>query len=179
MQLEHILLFYKIANEKSISKVASSNHISQPALSQQMQKLEEEVGQRLLERSNRGIELTSAGVIMQKYAAQFLQLYDNLQEDLENLQANFGTVRITATSVAASYALPCSLFKVKQRFPVYNFSLNAINSAEVINRVKTGATDIGFVVGKTDEPDIICTEAFSDKIYLVAKADYNIKDNIL
>lgn len=178
MQLEHILLFYKIANAKSISKVAAANHISQPALSQQMQRLEEEVGQKLLERSNRGIELTRAGVIMQKYAAQFLQIYEIFQQDMQNLQTNFGSVRILASPVAASYALPCSLFKVKQRYPDYGFSLNAAHSADVVQRVESGSADIGFIVGSTNTPGLICAEAFSDKIYLVAKASYSIADKI-
>lgn len=59
MLLEHIIMFYKIATEKSISKVAQNNHISQPALSQQMQRLEEELDVKLLERSNRGIDRKS------------------------------------------------------------------------------------------------------------------------
>ncbi len=178
MQLEHILLFYKIANAKSISKVASANHISQPALSQQMQRLEEEVGQRLLERSNRGIELTRAGVVMQKYAEQFLQVYENFQEDMQHLQTSFGNVRIAATPVAASYALPCTLFKVKQRFPDCGFSLNAVHSHDVIQRVENGGADIGFIAGDCPTPGLIRAEAFSDKIYLVAKTSYPIAEKI-
>ena len=69
MQLEHIMLFSKIAEEKSISRVAQASHISQPALSQQMQRLEEEVGQKLFERSNRGIELTEACLLYTSDAA--------------------------------------------------------------------------------------------------------------
>ncbi|MEG1661324.1 MAG: LysR family transcriptional regulator, partial [Clostridiales bacterium] len=178
MQMEHIILFSKIAREKSISKVASNNHISQPALSQQMQRLEEEVGQKLFERSNRGIELTHAGEIMEKYAIQFMQVYSNFRQDMDNLQANFGTVRIAATPIAANYALPCSLFKVKHRFPDNDFSLTDLNSLEVIQQVLAGNADIGFIVGRTEDPGLICREAFSDKIYLVAKADYRIADSI-
>ena len=64
MLLENVVMFSKIANEKSISKVASANHISQPALSQQMQRLEEELGMKLLVRSNRGIpEISSSSCV--------------------------------------------------------------------------------------------------------------------
>ena len=61
MLLEHIIMFYKIATEKSISKVAQNNHISQPALSQQMQRLEEEFGVQLFIRTKNSIALTEAG----------------------------------------------------------------------------------------------------------------------
>ena len=55
-----LCFFFQNRRGKSISRVAQASHISQPALSQQMQRLEEEVGQKLFERSNRGIELTES-----------------------------------------------------------------------------------------------------------------------
>ena len=79
MLLENVIMFSKVASQKSISKVAAANHISQPALSQQMQRLEEELGTKLFVRSNRGIELTEAGHIMQRYAVFFEKNYENLQ----------------------------------------------------------------------------------------------------
>ena len=178
MQLEHIMLFSKIAEEKSISRVAQASHISQPALSQQMQRLEEEVGQKLFERSNRGIELTEAGQVMQRYAAQFIHIYDNFREDMNNLSTRTGTFRVAATPVAANYALPCSLFKVNYKFPSYNFSLVGAPSSEVILKVQAGEADMGFIVDKTEAPGLFCTEAFSDKVYLVANSSYNVPETI-
>ena len=169
MQLEHILLFNKIANAKSISKVAAASHISQPALSQQMQRLE---------RSNRGIQLTPAGVVMQKYAEQFLETYENFQKDLANLQTSLANLHISATPVAANYALPCSMFKLKQRFPECSFVLQAAHSHQVIHRVENGSADIGFIAGEADIPGLVQTAVFSDQIYLVARADYHIPEKI-
>ncbi len=178
MHLEHVILFDKIATEKSISKVASASHISQPALSQQMQRLEEEVGLKLFERSNRGIELTEAGKIMQKYASQFISIYKNFKEELGNFQNNSGTFRIAATSVAGNYAIPCTLFKLKTEFPNFTFSLSSMPSSEVVRQVAEDRADFGFIVGTTEEPDIICKKAFSDKIFLIAAKDYNVKENL-
>lgn len=178
MQLEHIILFDKIAHEKSISKVAAANHVTQPALSQQMQRLEEEVGLKLLERSNRGIELTEAGKIMFKYAQQFKNIYQNFLADVSNLQNNSGTFRISATSVAGNYAIPCTLCKLKATFSQFNFSLSSMPSSDVVRQVLEGNADIGFIVGTVNEPDLICKKSFSDKIQLVAAKDYNVKDQI-
>ncbi len=178
MQFEHLMLFSKIASEKSISKVAVENHISQSALSQQMKRLEDEIGFTLFERSNRGIDLTPAGELISKYALQFIVIYKNMRDDLDNLKSNFGTVRIFATNVAAEYALPCSLFKVKIHFPHYSFSLTASRSANVIQQVLNGSADIGFIVGKASDPELICTEAFSDKIYLVTNKNTKAGNDI-
>ena len=175
MLLEHIIMFCKIANAKSISKVAQANHISQPALSLQMQKLEEELGVKLFERSNRGIQLTEAGTIMQKYGLQFMQSYNNLREEIDNLKASKVTFRIEASPVICDYALPCILYKATQKYPDYSFSLNGFPSSEVLSKVRSGQTDLGFIVGKCEDADICCQEAFVDKIYLVAKSGYNTK----
>lgn len=178
MQMEQIVMFHRIAREKSISKAALAIHISQPALSQQMQRLEEELGVKLFERSNRGITLTDAGEVVQKYSEQFLETYSNLKEELENLQAHSGTFRIAATPVACNYALPCCLFKVNHKYPNYSFSLNSVPSSEAIHRVLHGQADLGFVVGETNEEKLDCRLAFSDKICLVVSSNFHIADRI-
>lgn len=178
MLIEQIFMFDRIAREKSISKAASASHISQPALSQQMQRLEEELGVKLFERSNRGISLTRAGEVMQKYSEQFLETYSNLKEELDNLQTYSGTFRIAATPVACNYALPCCLYKVNHKYPNYSFSLNSISSSEVIHRIERGQADLGFIVGKTDEEKLVCSPAFSDKICLVASSGFHIPERL-
>jgi len=103
MQLDQLILFDRIASEKSISKVAEESHLSQPALSQKMRKLEEEMDIKLFERSNRGIELTEAGMMVQKYFHQIISAYDEMQEELGNLKQHSGTVRILASPVVGQY----------------------------------------------------------------------------
>ena len=178
MHLEHIILFSKIATEKSISKVAAASHISQPALSQQMQRLEEEIGIKLFERSNRGIELTDAGRVMQKYAIQFMRTYENFKEEIDNLQNHSGTFRIAATSVVGNYAIPCTLFNIKNKFPKFTFSLASMPSSEVMRQVMDDQADVGFVVGATEQAGIVCKKTFSDKIHLVAAKDYNVRESL-
>ncbi len=178
MLIEQIFMFDRIAKEKSISKAAVASHISQPAVSQQMQRLEEELGVKLLERSNRGIMLTPAGEVMQKYSEQFLETYANLKEELENLQTHSGTFRIVATPVACNYALPCCLYKVNHKYPNYSFSLNSSPSSEVIHRIERGQADLGFVVGKIESEKLVCTQAFCDKICLVASSGFHIPERI-
>lgn len=178
MLIEQIMMFSQIAKEKSISKAALASHISQPALSQQMQRLEEELGVTLFERSNRGITLTSAGEVMEKYSEQFIEVYHNLKEELDNLHTYSGTFRVAATYVACNYALPCCLYKMNRKFPNYSISLNAASSREVIRRVEHGQADLGFIVGETTEENLECNLVFSDQICLVASKDYHIADSI-
>ncbi len=150
MQLEHLALFLKIAQEKSISKVANASHISQPALSLQMQKIEDTLNCKLFERSNRGIQLTDAGMITKRYAAQLIFTYDQFMEELNNLRNHNDTCRVVATQVAANYAIPSTLVKAKEKFPDYTFTLASMPSRNVIRQVLGNQADIGFIVGSTE-----------------------------
>ena len=178
MQLDQLILFDRIASEKSISKVAEESHLSQPALSQKMRKLEEEMDVKLFERSNRGIELTEAGRMVQKYIHQIISAYDEMQEELGNLKQHSGTVRILASPVVGQYALPCSVHKMSEKFPGYNFSLSSMTSLEVIRKVKEGNGFIGFVVGPVDIDGIFCKKVYSDRIHLVFSEKYYQEDRI-
>jgi DNA-binding transcriptional LysR family regulator len=178
MQLEHLALFLKIAHEKSISKVASTSHISQPALSLQMQKIEDALGCKLFERSNRGIQLTDAGMITKRYAAQLMFTYDQFMEELHNLRNNSETCRVAATQVAANYAIPCTLVKAKEKFPQYTFTLASMPSRDVLRQVAGNQADIGFIVGDTREEGLFCKNVFSDQIVLVAAKDYPVKKSL-
>lgn len=178
MQLEHLALFLKIAQEKSISKVASASHISQPALSLQMQKIEDALNCKLFERSNRGIQLTDAGNITKRYAAQLMFTYDQFMEELHNLRNHNDTCRVVATQVAANYAIPCTLVKAKEKFPDYTFTLASMPSRDVIRQVTGNQADIGFIVGETKDGGLYCRNVFSDQIVLVAAKDYNVKTSL-
>ena len=178
MQLEHLILFDKISSEKSISKVAEESHLSQPALSQKMRKLEEEMDVKLFERSNKGIELTEAGRTAQRYFHHMINVFDQLREELGNLKQYSGTVRILASPVIGQYALPCSVHKMSESFPGYTFSLSIMTSSEVIRAIRDGNGNIGFIVGSIDSDIIKCKQIYSDKILLICSPAYYEKDNI-
>ncbi|RJQ25191.1 LysR family transcriptional regulator [Candidatus Parcubacteria bacterium] len=125
MHIEYLKVFYEVASARSISKIANSSHISQPALSQQIQRLEDCMGFKLLERSNKGVELTEAGHIVERYARFLTKAYDNMVEDLNNIRKNNSTFRIDACPIIAIYALPCTIYKIKEQFPNYNFALTS------------------------------------------------------
>lgn len=172
MQIDYISLFNKIAQEKSISKVAIMSHLSQPALSQQMKKVEDAMGIRLFERSNRGIEMTEAGNLVHHYFLQIEDMYNHLLEELENMKKHSGTIRILASSVVGQYALPCTLNKMNERFPKYQFSLSIMTSQEVSRKVEEGSGYIGFVVDQTKDSDLCSHKVYSDKLHLVCSEKF-------
>lgn len=178
MQIDHLILFHKIATEKSISKVAEECHLSQPALSQQMRKLEEEIGLRLLDRSNRGIELTSSGKIVYKYFQQIIEVYGNLLEEIKNLNNYSGTIRIFASHVVGQYALPCSIHKMNEKFPKFNFTLSTMTSNDVVRKITEEKGSIGFIVSSVNNPELVCKHIYTDRGYLVCSESFYKGDSI-
>ena len=178
MQIDHLILFHKIASEKSISKVAEECHLSQPALSQQMRKLEEEIGVRLLDRSNRGIELTNGGKVIYKYFQQIIEVYENMLEEIKSLNHYSGTVRIFASYVVGQYALPCSIHKMNEKFPKFNFTLSTMSSNEVVRKISEEKGSVGFIVSSVHNPDLVCKHIYTDKGYLVCSEKF-YKDNAI
>ena len=178
MLIDHLILFHKIASEKSISKVAEECHLSQPALSQQMRKLEEEIGLRLLDRSNRGIELTGSGKIVYKYFQQIIEVYENMLEEIKNLNSYNGTIRIFASHVVGQYALPCSLHKMNEKFPMFNFTLSTMSSEEVTRKITEERGSIGFIVSSVSNPDLVCKHIYTDRGYLVCSEKFYKADSI-
>ena len=97
--------FLMVSEERSISKGASRAHISQSALSQTIQKLEDDLGCQLMLRSNRGVSLTAAGEIVRKYAETLTRGYDRMLEELSLSSEKHHFVSISGTYSLAAYSL--------------------------------------------------------------------------
>lgn len=118
MNMETLKLFLDIASLKSISKAAQKSHITQSALSQQLKSWENTLGSELFVRSNKGASLTEAGIIAEKYVEQICKLYDDMITEINHLQPTQHELSIYAIPEVCNYALPCTLYEVKNIFPI-------------------------------------------------------------
>jgi DNA-binding transcriptional LysR family regulator len=166
-----------IVEDKSISKAAKRVHISQSALSQMIQKLEEDIGYELLIRSNKGVSLTPRGEIAMKYVLKITKDYDTMMDELKFYDVNHGKIQIAGTSSLSAYSLPCLLYRIKKKFPQYQFQLSAKSASEIVSEIKDGMVDFGFVDEFSGEdPQLSYFLVGQERIVLIAKADYPIKD---
>ncbi|WP_461205795.1 LysR family transcriptional regulator [Clostridium sp. DL1XJH146] len=178
MPIESFRYFYKVAVSKSISKVANEVHISQPALSQQIQKLEENLGYKLLTRSNKGVELTDKGLIVFKYVDNIVRTYDAMIQHLEQDSKEKQIIKIEACGPIATYALPCVLYKIKNKFPHHNYELKSNSSDKIENNIKNNIADIGVIYEKPTDQSLEYCEIDTDNLSLVAGYDYEIDEEI-
>lgn len=178
MNIEYLDYFYKVALAGSISKVAQSAHISQSALSQQISKLEEILGCKLLERSNKGVELTDKGLIVLKYVDNIIRTYDTMLEHLKSADENTRNIKIEACWSIATYSLPCVMYKIKNKFVSYNYELNPNESDQIEQNVMNNICDIGVIYNKPKNSSLSYYKIGMDKIVLVSSQNYRIKDEI-
>jgi LysR family transcriptional regulator, transcriptional activator of the cysJI operon len=179
VHLDAMRYFLMIVEERSISKGAARAHISQSALSQTIQKLEEDLGYQLMLRSNRGITLTGAGEIVRRYAETLTRGYDRMLEELSLSTESQHFVGISGTYSLAAYSLPCMLYKIKKMFPKHQYSLDAKNAEDIIRDVREGLTDLGFVDIVLEEPEsLVFSLMGKERVVLMAKADYPVADTL-
>lgn len=178
MHIEYFNYFYQVAKVKSISKVAKQIHISQSALSQQIQKLEDSMGFKLLERSNKGVTLTEMGEIVLKYSENIINTYNKMLSELEHGNEDTNTVHMEACPSISNYALPCSLYIIKEKFPSHKYELITNISSKIKDNVTNDISDLGFVYKKSNDPNLNYHRVGANKFVLVSSYYYNIPKEI-
>ncbi|MFW6035208.1 MAG: LysR substrate-binding domain-containing protein [Halothermotrichaceae bacterium] len=176
MDIECLEYFKKIAEIKSISKVADKTHISQPALSQKIQKLENSLGQKLFVRSNRGVKLTQAGEIVLKYADNIIRTYNKMINGLTGQQNS--EIKIEADSAIATYCLPCALLTMKDNFPSHNYNLISGSSDEIEEDILNDICEVGFITRHPYEKKLVSHNVIEEKVVLISPKDYEISEKI-
>lgn len=178
MNIETLKFFKKVADVKSISKVSVESHISQSALSQMIQKLEDSIGYQLFIRSNKGVELTKIGQIVYEYTETILKTYKKMTDDLILAEQNQFKITINSTWAISDYCLPGLLVEMKKKYPLINYELHSNRSEDIITNVEHGIADIG-VIYSDYASDVLDFHHFTDeKIVLVATKDFNIPSKI-
>lgn len=145
MNIFQMKAFIETAQAASISKAAHLLHLTQPAVSQQLQSLEKSLGHQLLLRSNKGVKLTEYGNIFYSYAQSFITLWENLQNDLASVEGNQTSLRIGTCTAIGQYALPCALYLFKQKYPQLSVSVQSFSSAQILDQLRDHSIQIGFV----------------------------------
>ena len=168
MNIDHLKAFVETVQLSSISKAADQLHLTQPAVSLQLQSLESAIGYQLLVRSNRGVQLTEFGKVFYSYAQSFLTLWDNLQHDLKNIQdGKTGTLQVGTCPAIGQYALPCAIYLFKQKFPQIRLSVQSMTSDTIVNEVRDHTLQIGFLEGSPSVSDLAFHVVLQSDLLLV------------
>jgi DNA-binding transcriptional LysR family regulator len=138
--------FSAVARHGSIREAADELHIAQSALSRQIQKLEQEFGLPLFDRHARGVQLTSAGEILLRYARSSLREVERVRSELDAIKGlQRGTVTIQSIESLVQHLLPGAISRFSERYPGITFDVTIDGSDHIVAAVREGHTDIGLV----------------------------------
>ena len=166
-------LLYK---EKSISKVSNKIFISQPALSSRLLKIEDEMGVKLILRTNKGVEFTEAGIYLAKEANKMMIYLSKLKETL--LQINENTKNIIVIG-AGNYTVKYRINDILNNFKNLNsniqFKIINTKSRDISNLLQDGTIDIGFGCNlyKWDEKRNLLEK---EKVVVISKKEITLED---
>ncbi|GJD47738.1 HTH-type transcriptional regulator BenM [Methylobacterium crusticola] len=155
MELRHLRYFVAVGREQSFTRAAETLHVAQPALSRQIQALEDELGVALIERGSRPVRLTEPGRLMYDQAVEVLERADEMRTLGRRLrQAERNRFRIGFVSSTLYGRLPEIIRGYRIKRPDVDLTLLEFMTLEQISALKEGRIDVGFGRIEIDDPAI-------------------------
>lgn len=151
MELQALRYFLAVVQEKNITRASRILRISQPALSRQLQRLEEESGGSLLERTNTGIVLTEKGLYLAERAREMVALADKIVANLKtNDEALHGEIYIGGGETERMRAVIGSFNRLQAQHPHVKIRIFSGNGNDVLDKLNKGVLDFGLVIEPFD-----------------------------
>jgi LysR family hydrogen peroxide-inducible transcriptional activator len=143
MEIHQLRYFVAVAEEGNFSRAAAKVRVAQPSLSQQIRKLEAEVGQPLFDRLPRSVVLTEAGRCLLDYARQILASIGDARRCVDELKGKIaGDVAVGAIPTIAPYVLPELVVTFQKHYPDVTLHIVEDVTAVISRRVEAGELDV-------------------------------------
>jgi LysR family hydrogen peroxide-inducible transcriptional activator len=175
MELFQLRYFLKVVELGNFTRAAEASSVSQPALSQAIQKLEDELGQPVFERLGRHVELTDAGRMLLPRATQAVQLVDEARASITD-DGESGQVRVSAIPTIAPWLLPSLLGEFTSDFPRVQFEVQEEVTDQVVKRLRHGETDVALLALPFDATHLEIVPLFEEELQLVLPAGHQLAD---
>jgi len=175
MKLDHLKAFHRVALTGSFTKAASSLHLSQSAVSQQIQLLEHSLGITLFDRQRKNVQLTNEGEALLSYTDRLFNLYEEILTHFASQQSlEHGKIAIGSSNVIGTYYLPKIISLYNNQYPGIEIDLRLGNSNYVLGKILEGAVDIG-IAGKTrNHPKLSEHFIHSERLLPVSSPEHDL-----
>jgi DNA-binding transcriptional LysR family regulator len=178
MDLHHLWLFYKVAQNLSFTKTAEELFISQPTISVQVKKLEQSIGLKLLELHGKNIYLTQYGQVVFGYAQKIFSLVEDMEGEISLLKGRMsGNLNIGASNTPGIYIIPGILGQFKRKYPDVKTSLHIGTTYEVQNMLINNMVDFAVIGGEMDLPKAYIADKLAvDNMIIIVSPDHPLAE---
>ena len=168
MNLEHLRTLVSIVEHGSLSAAARAKHISQPAVTKQVQRMEAEMGLPLLLRGpKRQVKPTPAGQHVLVFAQETLARFDALERELAALKTvEQGTLSLAASTIPGEYLLPGLLAAFRDEYPQVEVKMTISDTADVATRLLAHEVDVGVIGATIKRPGLHLERMVGDQVVL-------------
>jgi LysR family transcriptional activator of glutamate synthase operon len=177
MDLRQLRYLVALAEERNFTRAAAREHIAQPALSQQIRKLEDEVGIALVERSTRRMSITAAGELLVDRARRMLAELEAAQAELQALRGlRGGHVTLGAMHTMGPIDVSLILAIFHERYPEVELTVREMSSEELAEMLRVDELDLAFlsVTERIESHGLGLHQLISEELVVVVPADHSL-----
>ncbi|MEI7027191.1 selenium metabolism-associated LysR family transcriptional regulator [Paenibacillus sp. y28] len=173
MNFHQLHIFHTVAEKGSFSLAAQALHMTQPAVTMQVQALEESFGTKLFQRTTKKIEITEAGRTLIPYARRSIELI----KEADAAMAKFthmlkGRLQLGASLTIGEYILPRLLSPFNKEYPHIAVSMKVMNTTQILEEILNHQLDFGLVEAQIQHPDMHIEPVLSDELKLIVPAGH-------
>ncbi|MEW4370228.1 LysR family transcriptional regulator [Paenibacillus kandeliae] len=180
MELRQLQYALQIAAERNFSRAAEKLHIAQPSLSQQLSKLEKELGVLLFQRNTSNVELTHAGASFVEHAQKIIDSVEQLRREMADIsQLQSGRVIVGSMQITGSHLLPHVLPDFRTNYPQIDVVLLEDTSLNLEKLTASGQTDLSLLALPLTESSLTYEPVAEELIDLAVPPDHPLAKRFL
>lgn len=167
MEMQQLRYVVALARTGNFSRAAEQCHVSQPSLSQQVQKLEEELSERLFDRMKRETKLTAHGEVFLRRAGKILEEVDAAKREMADARNLLrGTLTIGVLPTIAPYLLPALMAAFMEKFPGVELVVNEDTTARLLKLAHSYEVDLALASLPIQDDRLAVRELFAEELLL-------------
>ena len=176
MEFYALQVFHTVATERSFSRAAEKLLRTQPAISLAVQRLETELGERLLDRSGKDILLTDAGRIVLEYARRFENGQRELEVALAELRDNSAGRLVIGANESTTLYLLRHIQRYRRLYPKVKVQVRRCLSSKIPGQLLDGDLELGVISYDPDDDRLVSTVIYSDHLAFVVSPQHRFAE---
>ena len=168
-------IFLNVVSSGHLTNVAKEMKLSQSAVSMSIKEMENILGRPVFDRINKKLILNEVGRAFHKEIAPLYKKLSDIEYEFKN-SLNKGMIRVGASTTIVDYLMPQIICSYMNNYADVKISLKEGNSKEIVDLIKAGAIDIGFIEGIVSDHEIISEKVGVDELVVVTASPTEYKD---